>query len=838
MSSPVPQPIAVPIKYHCKGNDPDVVMTPDQVVKQWKKRHLYEVAFTSDDDLAVLYGDIDVEVKKETTQEEYENLNDQHRRAIKHFIGSHPFALASASSYEARKISWRFYVPDVVGTHSAMKEYVERVNQEKSIMLDDGSAVKMDCSVYHKGRKMRMLHAWKQTRNKDGLLEDDESKWENRPLKLVEGEEQDTIIHRINENAEVLKSTKSKRIIPLHHDDFDLYRKLVLECWSDDRANDFVSWRNGVWAIRCVENTDRGRELVHDFAKRSYKYSARDTDRIWEQGKDKITGKSIHYWARQDNPIRYAELTAKLPIEFLIENIGEGDKGLANIFAKAFEGTLVSIAHTKSHTTYWAFKPKEGLWGEVNTAYIITLFTEHMKSILTPLAIKIAKEYKDVADTEEGKVMKKKMDATLSLITSMTMTRTATKCMPQIETKIAVSKLWEDNLNANPSILPVANGILCLKTATLRPYELEDYLTYKLEVAYEKGADTSKQQEFISQVLHGDADAIGFLQYFFGYCLTGENNRSQMFVEEGTEDGANAKSHLNVCVNGVMGRLMTTGDRKAFSHRPDGGSVNNDSLYNARFSRVVIINELNKKDVLDEGQVKTYTGIEPVSVSAKYKNEITYTPRFKIILPLNDMFEVPAESGAVWRRIIMVQFKVRFLSRDHKDWDDEKHKEGWIVERDDAKGKALKDDKAGWLEWLVQGAMEYYKKPSREAPASLQEHMTKAQENNDPYLKFIRKEFVADKDAYTIVKEMTAGVPQPKENNETTHAKRIGAVMRKMGAKLSTRNIHPSKTTRRYNEATGTWDEVTEPDLSVKAENKKVWSGIRRKTQEEKDAEE
>jgi len=835
-NSPTPTPIAVPIKYHCKGNDPDVVMTPDQVVKQWKKRHLYEVAFTSDDDLAVLYGDIDVEVKKETTQEEYENLNDQHRRAIKHFIGSHPFALASASSYEARKISWRFYVPDVVGTHSAMKEYVERVNQEKQITLDDGSAVKMDCSVYHKGRKMRMLHAWKQTRNKDGLLEDDESKWENRPLKLVEGEEQDTIIHRINENAEVLKSTKSKRIIPLHHDDFDLYRKLVLECWTDERANDFISWRNGVWAIKCVENTDRGRELAHDFAKRSYKYSARDTDKIWEQGKDKITGKSIHYWARSDNPVHYAELTARLGIEFLQANLHEGDRGLADIFAKAFEGTLVSIRHS-TRTSYWAFKQREGLWCEVGTDYIITLFTDHMKTILTPLAVKIAKEYKDVADTDEGKVMKKKMDATLSLISAMTLTRTATKCMPQINTRISVDKSWEDKLNKNPAILPVANGVLCLKTATLRPYELEDYLTYKLEVAYEKGADTSKQQEFISQVLHGDKDAIGFLQFFLGYCLTGENNRSQMLVEEGTEDGANAKSHLNVCIGEVLGRLMTTGDRKAFSHRPDG-AVNNDSLYNARFSRVVVINELNKKDVLDEGQVKTYTGCEPVSVSAKYKNEITYTPNFKIILPLNLMIEVPAESGAVWRRIIMVQFKVRFLSRDHKDWDDEKHKEGWIVERDDAKGDALKGDKAGWLEWLVQGAMEYYKNPTREAPASLQEHMTKAQENNDPYLKFIRSEFILETDAYMLVKDITAGVPKPNGNSEMTHAKRIGAVMRKMGVKLSTRSIHPTKTAHRHNPATGIWEEATEPDLTQKAEVKKVWVGLRRKTQAEKDAEE
>lgn len=836
MSDKTPSPIAIPIKFSCKGNEPDAVIPQEQLMKQWRKRHFYEVAFTSDDDLAVLYGDIDVEVKEGTTKEDYEKLNDDHRLAIKHFIGSHPFAIASASSFEARKISWRFYVPDVVGTHAAMKEYVERVNQDKGITLSDGSAVRMDCSVYHKGRKMRMLHAWKQTRNKDGYLEDDESKWENRPLVLIEGNEQDTILHRINENADVLKSTKSKRIIPLHHDDFDFYRKLVLECWSEERANDFVGWRNGVWAIKSVENTDRGRELAHDFSKRSYKYSARDTDRIWEQGKDKITGKSIHYWARSDNPIRYSELTARLPIEFLQANIHEGDKGLATIFAKAFEGTLVSIAHNQSKTTYWAFKPKEGLWGEVNTAYIITLFTDHMKSILTPIAVKIAKDYKDTADTEEGKAQKKKMDATLSLITSMTMTRTATKCLPQIETRLMVSKEWEDNLNSNPSILPVANGVLCLKTETLRPYELEDYQTYKLEVAYDKDADTSKQQEFIGQVLHGDKDAENFLQYFLGYCLTGENTRSQLLVEEGTEDGANAKSHLNVCIGGVLGRLMTTGDRKAFAVRSEG-VVNNDSLYNARFSRVVVINELNKKDTLDEGQVKTYTGGEPVSVSAKYKNEITYMPRFKIVLPLNNMIEVPAEAGALWRRIVMVQFKVRFLTRDHIDWDDDLHARGWIVERNDEKGRLLKEDKTGWLKWLVQGAVEYYKNPSRETPASLQEHMTKAQEDNDPYLRFIRKEYVLDENGYTIVKDLSTNVPQAKDVSDTIHFKRIGAVMRKMKIKLSTRSIHPTKMVRRYDENVGGWAEVAEPDNAAKAEVKKVWVGLRKKTEAEKEME-
>lgn len=832
-----PNPVAVPIKYDCKGNEPDAVLTPDQVVKQWMKRHLYEVAFTSDEDLAVLYGDIDVEVPNTAGLEDYEKLNDDHRKAIKQFIGSHPFALASASSYKAKKISWRFYVPDVVGTHTAMREYAERVNQEKGITLPDGSPVKLDLAVYHKGRKMRMLHAWKQTRNQAGQLEDDTTKWENRPLVLIEGDEQDTILHRINENADIMKSTKSKRIIPLHYDDFDLWRKLVLECWNDERANDFVSWRNGVWAIKSVENSDRGRELAHDFAKRSYKYSARDTDKIWEQGKDKITGKSIHYWARSDNPIHYAELTAKLPIEFLEKNIHEGDEGLGNIFAKAFEGTIVSVKHSAHRYTYWAYQPN-GLWEERPSDYIITMFTKHMKVILTPLAIKIAKEYKDVADNEEGKVLKKKMEATLNLITQMTLTRTATKCMPQINTKISVKKEWEDNLNANNSILAVANGVLCLKTGTLRPYELEDYITEKLDVEYDADADTSKQKEFIGQVLHSDKDAEEFLQYEMGYAITGENSRQEFIIFEGSYDGANAKSWLLGCIQNPMGRLMTTGDRKAFSTRPND-VVNNDSLYNARFSRIVVINELNKDAKLDEGIIKTYTGCEPVSVSAKFKNEITYTPKFTIILPLNEMIEVPASQGAMWRRIVMVQFKVRFLTRDHIDWDDEKERDGWIVERDDVKAKALKDDKVGWLKWLVEGAMAYYKNPCRVAPASLQEHMMKTQEDNDPYLKFVRKEYVVtgnDKD-YIIVKEFAQNIPKG-DNSDASHTKKVAGVMKKLKVKFSSRNIHPTTTNRRYDQATGRFEDFTEPDLSVKAENKKVWVGIRKKTEAEKEAEE
>ena len=802
---------SIPLKFNVKGNEPEVILTVPELMSQWEKKHFYELAFTSDTEMVNLFGDLDVEVKNKN-REEFDKLDEQYRVALKTHIGSHTFALASGSNFKAKKISWRFYIPDLIGNAQAQKEYIENINRERLITLPDGMPVKLDCSIYHKGRKMRMLHAWKQIKDEKGDLIDDISKWEKRPLRLVEGLAQHTILHNISENAEVMK-TKCKKIVPLNHDEPELWRKLVMECWNEERANDYTSWRNGIWAIKSVENNEQGLQLAHDFAGRSYKYSQRDTDKVWSEGQGKITGKSIHYWARQDNPIKYAELTSKLPLEFLEKNLKKGDEGLGNIFAKAFEGTVVCIAHA-TRNTYWAFKSKDGLWGEINGDSLITKFTEHMEEIMRPLSIKLRS---DLEDLEEKDPNRKPIESLLSLISSMNKTSTATRCMPQVKTKIQVNKDWEQKLNNDPSVLPVENGVLCLKTGDLRPYELEDYLTTKLTTSYDPDADTSKQEEFISQLLNHDKVAEIFLQYWFGYAITGENNRQEFCVEEGTDNGANAKSHFNTCLKNVLGSFFTTGDRKAFSVR--GDSVNNDSLFNARFSRLVVINELNKTDVLDEGQIKNYTGSEEVSVSAKFKNDITYTPKFKIILPLNNMFKVPATQLALWRRIIMLQFKVRFISRDQHDWDEELFKQGWIVERDDKKGAELKNDKQGWLKWLVKGAMKYYENPSLTIPKSLQEHLFQTQAENDDYLKFISNEYVADassKNNYIIVKEMNNSVPKGKDLSDRQHSTRISGIMKRMGVSLSTRNItNDSKT-----------------------ESKKVWSGLRKKTEAEKDAEE
>lgn len=817
---------SIPIRFDVKGNNPIVEWSPTKVREEWKVKHLYEIAFTSDDDLAIFFGDIDVSV--DVDEETFNTLNEQYKQALIEFIGNHQHAIASASSFRIGKISWRFYIPDMVGTAFAQKEWAENVNKEHGLKLPDGTPILLDIAVYHKGRKMRMLHAWKQVKDEQGNLIDDISKWEQRPLHLVVGNEEDTMLHRISENAEQITSSRKK---VLAFDDFTVIRRLVLECLDIQRTKDYTSWRNTIWAIRSVDSSARGLELAHDFSKK-VNYNKSSVDRTWREGKDKITAGSIHYWARQDSPIKYAEIVSRLPIEFLEKNINDGDIGLARIFCKVYEDIVVSIPSTSRR--YYAYNNLTGLWSEQKDDYIITLFTSNMRSVLTPLAIKLTNDLKTVENNEEGKLLQKKINSVLTLINAMTMTKTATKCLAQIYTTLNVDAEWCNKLNSKTDLLPVENGVLELRTGNLRPYELEDYFTGKIGSRWNVDASTSNQERFFQDVLHGDNDAISYIQYFLGYSLTGETSLQKALILEGSEDGANAKSVLMDCMLSVLGNnYYSTLNRKALTLN-DG--QNNDSLYNARFSRIVCVPEMNKNgNNLDEGLIKNITGDDEIDVSAKFKGNIRFHPQFKVFMPLNEMFPIPSSAGAVWRRLIVMPFKVRFLSTEHHDWDDELAEQRWIIKRDDKFAKELKEDKEGWLKWLIQGSINYYTNPYQEPPKTLQQHLIQKQMENDNYLTYINDNFIItnNKDDYITVRDFSIEFPNLEKEKDKIVERRISSSMKKLGVEKGTKYIYPCKKENVYEEGKWLWKNVE--DTSQSSVKTKVWLGLRMKTIEEKD---
>jgi len=185
--------------------------------------------------------------------------------------------------------------------------------------------------------------------------------------------------------------------------------------------------------------------------------------------------------------------------------------------------------------------------------------------------------------------------------------------------------------------------------------------------------------------------------------------------------------------------------------------------------------------------------------------------------------------------LIVMPFKVRFLSTDNPDWDDELAEQKWIVKRDDKFAKELKADKEGWLAYLVKGAMAYYSNPDQEPPVVLQQHLIKKQEENDAYLSFISKEYVItnQKTDYITVVDFSNAFPNLEKEKDKVVARRIGVAMKKLGITKLAKDIYPTKRENVYDEKLGRWNYTEKEDTTLTAVKTKVWMGLRKKTEEE-----
>jgi hypothetical protein len=134
--------------------------------------------------------------------------------------------------------------------------------------------------------------------------------------------------------------------------------------------------------------------------------------------------------------------------------------------------------------------------------------------------------------------------------------------------------------------------------------------------------------------------------------------------------------------------------------------------------------------------------------------------------------------------------------------------------------------------------MNYYKNPSRQAPKSLQKHIFVRQEENDPHLKYVRKNYVntGDEADCVPVVEVSSGYTRPSSEDEKTTARRMGVVMKRLKVKKGVRDIYPTRIERNFTE--DGWESRTVEDRSVKAKPTKVWTGLRKKTELELEQEE
>ena len=242
------------------------------------------------------FGDIDFKVGDEVTEAEFHKLDFEVFNAVAEFfrVSGRAVTQFSASSWEYRKISHRWVVPDT---------YVKTITHAKAFAADLYSRVELpagavgDMSVYSKLRKMRTL--WTSKPN------------ENRPFYMLQGEEEDHVISFIPKTATLLDfqlEEPQSDPKPVCTDYETSYVTQLCDCVAVATWEDYTACQALIFTLLSLGT---GADLIHHYCSKAKNYSW-----AWVNGylcrydakKNRHSIGTLKFYARRDAPTQYAGL--------------------------------------------------------------------------------------------------------------------------------------------------------------------------------------------------------------------------------------------------------------------------------------------------------------------------------------------------------------------------------------------------------------------------------------------------------------------------------------------------------------------------------------------------
>jgi putative DNA primase/helicase len=240
-----------------------------------------------------------------------------------------------------------------------------------------------------------------------------------------------------------------------------------------------------------------------------------------------------------------------------------------------------------------------------------------------------------------------------------------------------------DQWDANPWLLGCPNGVIDLKTGTLRAGRREDNITMSAAVPFDPAATCPRWEAFLADIFNGAQDLIEFLRRAIGYSVTGITTEQCLFLLYGT--GSNGKGTFANTINHVLGDYGWNMPFSTIELR-NRAAIPNDlaALVGRRF---VIASETNDGVRLNEARVKALTGCDPITARFLHAEFFTFEPVAKFWLSVNHKPVVRDDSHGFWRRLRLIPFTQRF-------------------DLDPTFADKLQSEAVGIFAWAIRGCLE------------------------------------------------------------------------------------------------------------------------------------
>ena len=534
--------------------------------------------------------------------------------------------------------------------------------------------------------------------------------------------------------------------------------KSYLKCIKEERIDDFHMWRRVGLSLYNMDSKEYMLKIWNWWSKKSSKYNESENYRIWctefpTMDKYKLGLHTIKDIACIDNPEMYKQVHMSQRKQFFENWIalhlreakyiksGVADDTFAkNVrkFILDYSDIKMVCANPDGEGTWYKFLNHK--WSVDRSASRIHLIltntirgdlmgmyeyyeAEHYRSQRVGGVSQISSEGEDEDDEIPDDLKFKKdvnnglspfrlnQDKCGQLLEYLSKAANKSKIVGQLSiTCYEGFEDFEKNLNENKNVFVCKNGVLDLEHCVFRKGEPSDLSTISCNIEYplslndEDVDNMIELQDYLDRIFP-DEELQNYFLNKIAEKLSGVQLREEFHICTGS--GANGKSQIFKLIACIFGEYYHTFDPILLCSTPNNANGPSPAVAGLKAVRIAASGEPTAGKPFETDRLKLLISGDNLTGRMLNKDPITFNPQYSMFLMCNDIPEMPATDDGVWRKIFILLFESKFISKEEDMF--KLLPENRAKYPNHFKGVKQEDKYAIWAPYLLRMLFERYK---------------------------------------------------------------------------------------------------------------------------------
>ena len=540
-------------------------------------------------------------------------------------------------------------------------------------------------------------------------------------------------------------------------------QRLVMECLDKSRADDYDSWMRVGWLLHNIEKSQDMFDLWMEFSRQSSKFRENDIHQLKvdffhkmrtnNDNAPKLTERSLHNWAKKDNPQKYNDIIADYINEYIQHEVDGTNHHIALLLKRLYKNNYVASVNNKD-VDWFYYDDQMNMWRHINQGLQLKQkISTEVAQCIKDVEYKISQRAHDANTREQTrKILYGEIDKFQKIQRNLYTNSFIESTMRQA-LQVFGDEDFMTKLNRDPHLFACKNGVLELRVKTdMKPYLHvdfrtgipEDYLSFLAGLNYPDDPPLNyiPYEEIDKKVIEEIYDFFDKIfpikdlrDYFLrilASCIEGTNREQCFYIWEGV--GGNGKSKIVELMRLTFGDYQTSLQSTVLTRKkPSSGAANPDiiAIKNKRF---IYLQEPDYKESLNTSLMKQFSGEDVIEARALFKDQEKFKITGKLHMMCNSKPGVETMDRGTWRRIRVIPFLSKFVESDSPELLAKKKN---VFLRDNYLDAKLKEWREPFLSLLVHiYETEYLKNGLEPTPAIVKKECQDYKESNDSFAKF------------------------------------------------------------------------------------------------------